>query len=191
MPILVIFFDDKYLIRPLYCTGLTDDFISVLADFSDALLAFCKKYPGISLKRSHLYASIVGVTYQAYSSCDDAVALAELVKVSKLQFHDLFHSSKALAINHVKYTDRTSLLNKTAHLTKGKPHIITPSIAKKITTAGQGYCHLDFVYRGDGPDLISCHIERGFQWKAKSIKIQKNPLSLISNFADKQVENIS
>ena len=48
--------------------------------------------------------------------------------VSNVQFHDLFYSSKslALAMNHVKYTDITSLLNK--------------------TFAGLGHCHLDFVY---------------------------------------------
>ena len=48
-------FDDKHLIRALNCTGLTDDFKSSLASFSDTLPAFRKKYP----QHSDLYASVV------------------------------------------------------------------------------------------------------------------------------------
>ena len=53
-------FDDKHQIRARNRTGLTDDFKSNLAGFSDTLPAFCKLYPGISHKQSDLYVSIDG-----------------------------------------------------------------------------------------------------------------------------------
>ena len=52
----------------------------------------------------------------------------------------------------MKYTDRTRLLNNTlAHLTTRESCIITLSMVKKIAAADLGYCHLDFVYKQDGP----------------------------------------
>ena len=88
-------FVDKHLIMALHRTGLTDDFKSILAGFSDMLPAFRKKYPWY-LPQSDLYTSIVRGSYQAHS--------AKLVTVSKVQFIDLFHSSKCpeSAINHVR-----------------------------------------------------------------------------------------
>ena len=87
----------------------------------------------------------------------------------------------------MKYTDRTSLQNKTvAHQTTKEYCTIIPSMARKIAPAGLGYCHLDFVYTRDGPDGLIALLKEDFNGKLRVSKDKRIHRSLISHFADKQ-----
>ena len=171
----IISYDVPVLVNAFRNCCLVNLFLENVQGICDTLPVFKVTNPGLtSYSQVNLYNQVIGESYQAHDSLQDAMALKRLlVHLNPDVNTKLCHTySLESAIKRIEYSEMgTNLMSTLVPLVDSKS--ISKGIAHKIAFSGLSFIHIKLAFDTNGRQGVEDVLTEDFQGKARVTRSRK------------------
>ena len=177
-------FDSKLIIYALKKYDLLSSFQECVLGFIDTLILFKKALPGRKkYSQERLVADLLGISYAAHNSLEDAKALQRLVSCQAFDKNQLIESSFSteFAVQYIEYCER-----KKFNLYTLQPliesEVVSKGMVEKMAHSGISLDHLQYSFEMGGKDGLISILSDQVNEKARVTKNKRIISQLINYF---------